>query len=262
KRLQAFPREQLEPAWELYGRLSYLCVRTSNGCPFRCSYCASSFLDPELYQREPQLVAREISFWTERFQVTDVAFYDDALLLNFERHLKKILQLIPDWQRRQLRFHAPNGLNIRLLNREVAFALKEAGFRTIRLSLESEQPGRVASSHKVSFADFERAMMWLREAGFTREEIGVYIMVGWPGQLPSQVARTIHLLKEYPCRIKLAEYSPVPSTATFQLCQKLHPGFSLQEPLLHNNSIFPAWHFPGKWDIIQELKELVNSPAP
>ncbi|MCM8768477.1 MAG: radical SAM protein [Candidatus Omnitrophica bacterium] len=250
------PNFWLTPAWELYPRLSYLCLKTSFGCPFRCSYCASSLLEPEIYQRQPEEVAREILFLVEKHRVNQVAFYDDALLFKFDQHLRRILAKL---QGQKIFFHTPNGLNINDFTPETGWILKEAGFVTIRLSLESSQPETVASAHKVSFKKFEQLITWLSQAGFTRKQIGVYILAGWPGQQPEEVKQTIIVLKNYPCQVKLAEYSPIPGTSAFNLCQKLHPDLGLTEPLLHNNSLFPAWNFKGKWDIIREIKELVNS---
>ncbi len=40
----------------------------------------------------------------------------------------------------RLRFHTPNGLHVREIDEECALMLKETGFRTIRLSLESIDP--------------------------------------------------------------------------------------------------------------------------
>jgi len=245
---------ELEPAWELYPKLNYICVRTSTGCPLCCRYCASHYLEPAVYQRKPEKMAEEITNLCERFDIADVAFYDDALLFRLEQHLAQILSRI----HRKLRFHSPNGLHLRFFNPETAFLLKESGFRTIRLSLESVKPETVDSSHKVDFQKFEKVMDWLVKANFSKEDIGVYIMVGWPDQRPAEILETIRILKGYPCRIKLAEYSPIPFTSTFHMCEALYPDLNLEEPLFQNNSIFPVWNFPGKWEFIRQIKEMVK----
>ena len=67
------------PAFDLLGNLKYVCILTSRGCPFACSYCASRILYPAFRQRLPLRVVDEIEYWVERFGVRDFAFYDDAL---------------------------------------------------------------------------------------------------------------------------------------------------------------------------------------
>ena len=64
--------------------------------------------------------------------MTDVAFYDDALLVDAERLLLPVLRAV---EGKGIRFHTPNGLHARLLTPEIAAALVRAGFRTFRLSL-------------------------------------------------------------------------------------------------------------------------------
>ncbi|MBM4079972.1 MAG: hypothetical protein FJ278_09755, partial [Planctomycetes bacterium] len=85
---------ELYPAYHLMRHLDSVSVLTSRGCPFRCTYCASSTLWPGFQQREPRQVADEIEHHVQRFNVRDIAFYDDALLVNAERHILPILSLV------------------------------------------------------------------------------------------------------------------------------------------------------------------------
>ena len=63
---------------------------TSKGCPFRCSYCASSSLYTNFSQRPPDEVIGEIEYYQKDLGVTDIAFYDDALLVNDHNHNGRI----------------------------------------------------------------------------------------------------------------------------------------------------------------------------
>ncbi len=77
----------------------------------------------------------EISSCTRR-GIRDVAFYDDALLVNSERHLEPILEgrLALGMK---VRFHTPNGLHAGEISAGLARLMRRAGFATIRLSLET-----------------------------------------------------------------------------------------------------------------------------
>ncbi|MCX8014570.1 MAG: cobalamin-dependent protein, partial [candidate division WOR-3 bacterium] len=66
------------PAFDLYAKLDYACVLTSQGCPFNCSYCAVPHLTDKYIYRDYRSVVDEIEYY-QSFGVNNIAFYDDAL---------------------------------------------------------------------------------------------------------------------------------------------------------------------------------------
>lgn len=248
--------DNLEPCWSVYEKLSYIVVRTSYGCPFSCYYCGAKKMHPEYRLRDQDEIVREVSRTVEKYRFDDIAFYDDALLCSFT-HLQKVVKKITEIKK--FNFHTPNGIHPRFINKDVAFFLKESNFKTLRLSVETfDRKREKESSHKVFFAEFERAMKYLVDAGFSKEEIGAYILAGLPAQNFEDVVETIRILKNFPCKIKIAEYSPIPGTTDFEISKKLHPELPLDEPLYQNNSIFPLWNFEGKWERINWLKDFAS----
>lgn len=140
------------PAFELYRLREYVCLLTRCGCPFTCSYCASSQLMKRMEVRAPEQVVKEIDHWYRGFGIRDFAFYDDALLADSSGHIRPILREVIQ-RRWQCNFHTPNALHIKMIDEEMADLLFRSGFKTIRLGLEtadatvqretgeSEQPG-------------------------------------------------------------------------------------------------------------------------
>jgi len=129
----------LYPAWELYSNLDYVCILSSQGCPFRCSYCASFIINPKLEFRNPEEVAKEIEYWNKRRRVKDFIFYDDALLINSEDNFLVILEELIN-KKLAIRLHTPNGIHARMINKEVAYKMYQAGVETIRLGFETVDP--------------------------------------------------------------------------------------------------------------------------
>ncbi|HOK57284.1 MAG TPA: radical SAM protein, partial [bacterium] len=173
-------------------------------------------------------------------------------------HLYKILEGIKKTGK-NLRFHTPNGIHPKFIEKEVAYILKDVNFKTIRLSLETiEEKRREESGYKVNFSEFEKCIKNLVDAGFTEKEIGVYILAGLPGQTPKEVINTIKVLKNYPVKIKMAEYSPIPETVDFEIAKNLYPHLPLSDPLFQNNSIYPLWNFENKWEIINQIKQMIK----
>ena len=246
------------PAFDLYSQLDYVCISTSTGCPLRCSYCASPFLTKGFFRRDPFEVVDEIEYWTGKYRVNDIAFYDDALLIEPSRHIIPILKEII---KRSIHcyFHTPNGLHIKEISQEVADSLYRSGFKTIRLGFEtSVEQTQVETGGKVDNQEFLRTIKQLKRAGYSSEEIGVYIMVGLPGQRVGEVEESIAFVKEAGARPMLVEYSPIPHTPLFEKAKKMSKFDLENEPLFHNNSILPC-----QWDGFtmadyKRLKEELN----
>jgi len=228
------------PVFDLYPSLDYVCISTSRGCPFRCSYCASHYLTGGFERRDPLQVIDEIEYWTTQHGVSNIAFYDDALLVE---PFKNIIPLLKGVISRKIHcnFHAPNGLHIREIDEEVAALLFRGGFKTIRLGLEtSNEVLQIETGGKVDNQGFQSALRNLKKAGYPLENIGVYIMAGLPGQRVEQVEETIAFVRENGAKPLLTEYSPTPHTVMFQKAKELSTFDLEKEPLFHNNSVFPC----------------------
>jgi radical SAM superfamily enzyme YgiQ (UPF0313 family) len=243
------------PALHLLSHLSFLPILTSRGCPLDCDYCASRLLQPQFRQRRPLAVVEEIIYWQERLGLRDAAFYDDALLRDAANHLLVILE---ELSRRGLscRFHTPNGLHARLITREVAGWLKRAQFATLRLGVETTALGPSRLDHKLQGGELETSLHYLREAGFRREEIGVYLLLGLPDQDEEEVIISIRRVKELGGTPVLAQYSPIPGTALWPRAVQSSRYDLARDPLFHNNSLFPCWP-RFSWERYTRLKRLV-----
>jgi radical SAM superfamily enzyme YgiQ (UPF0313 family) len=154
-----------------------------------------------------------------------------------------------------LRFHTPNGLHARYITREVAGWLKRAGFATLRLGVETTAPEGLRLDQKLQEGELEAALRNLQEAGFKQEEMGVYLLLGLPCQEDEEVAASIRRVRELGATPVLALYSPIPGTALWPEALATSPYDLENEPLLHNNSLFPCWH-EFSWERYTRLKHL------
>ncbi len=227
---------RLSPALDLLPRPTYAPILTGLGCPYRCPYCASSILQPLRLKRSSQAIYEEILRWHLALGVSDFAFYDDALLLGAENTLQPALERIVR-EGLHLRFHTPNAVHIRALTREWCDLLFAAGFKTIRLGLETmRRDHQVEWGGKVDSEMFFKSVENLRGAGFTPNDIGVYLMAGLPGQTVEEVREGIQVVHAAGAQAYISEYSPVPGTALWEEARRFSP-FDLEgEPLTHNNT--------------------------
>ncbi len=236
---QSAINNNIYPAFDLYPQLDYICISTSRGCPFHCTYCATPVLTKGFMRRDPFKVAEEIEYWTTQYPIHNIAFYDDALLIEPSKHFIPMMKEVIK-RGIQCNFHTPNALHIREIDEEVARLLFQSGCKTIRLGFEtSDEEMQIETGGKVNNWEFQNAVKNLKRAGYSGKEIGVYIMAGLPGQRVGEVEESIAFVRETGARPILVEYSPIPNTPMFEKAKQMSP-FDLNEPLFHNNSILPC----------------------
>jgi len=240
---QSAIRNENYPAFDLYPQLDYVCITTSRGCPFRCTYCASPFLTKGFSRRNPFKVVEEIEYWTTQYHINNIAFYDDAFLIDPSKHFIPIMKEVIK-KGIHCNFHTPNAIHIKEINEEVADLIFRSGFKTIRLGLEtSNETTQIETGGKVDNQEFREAIKNLKRAGYSSEEMGVYILVGLPGQRVGEAEESLEFVKKCGAKPLLVEYSPVPHTPLFEKAKKMSQFDIEKEPLYHNNTIIPC-----RWD--------------
>jgi radical SAM superfamily enzyme YgiQ (UPF0313 family) len=247
------------PALDLMGRMDTIPILTSRGCPYRCSYCASSFLNRGFRTRDPVRVVDEIEHWSRNHGAKHVAFYDDALLVN---STERAVPMLEEILRRGLavNFHCPNGLHIRELTGHLAHLVYRAGFRTIRFGFETASSSRQAETGgKVTTEELRQAVAYLREAGYGSADIGIYLLCGLPGQEAREIEAGIDLVLGMGARPILAEYSPIPGTPLWDEAVEQARYDIATEPLFQNNSLLPCLKHDVSQADFQGLKNRTRS---
>jgi radical SAM superfamily enzyme YgiQ (UPF0313 family) len=253
------------PAFDLLSDRKTLPILTSRGCPYDCSYCASSLLFKGFHQESPERIVAYIENLHRIHQTENIAFYDDALLLNKTKHIIPILEQIIR-KAIPVAFHTPNGLHLAEIDADLATLMIRANFRSLFLSQESFDKKILEDScSKVSSIDLEIALSHLKNAGYRPSAINVYLMVGLPGQGVEGIRESIRKVQSLGARSRLAYFSPVPGTATWEYLITEGIIQSDVDPLLHNKLAFPyTWGeiYPSEFVALKDLarKEPEYSP--
>jgi radical SAM superfamily enzyme YgiQ (UPF0313 family) len=209
-------------------------------------------------RRSPESVIEEIKFWHRHDRLSDFVLYDDAFLVDAKQHAIPLLEGICR-SGLDIRFHTPNALHIRQINAATARLMYNAGFKTLRLGLETaEFTQRQALDKKVSDTEFKRAVKSLLEAGFSREQIGAYLLVGLPGQKFSSIEQSIRTVSDSGITPVPAYYTPIPHTALWPKAVAASRYDIAADPIFTNNAIVPCSKQPFSWDMITRLKELAR----
>lgn len=247
---EIFPK----PSYSYYRRLFSVPVLTSVGCPYSCSFCASSILSGKFRQRNPRLVFEEIYFSYFKKHVRHFAFYDDALLINHQKHISIILEEIIN-KKINLFFHTPNAIHPREITSELAQKIYRSNFKTLRLSYESiDKTRQQEMGLKITDEYLNRAIQNLAHAGYHRREIDVYVIMGLPNQTVDEVIESMLFVTSLGVKVRLTSFSPIPGTKDWERSIELCGMPKDIDPLLTNNSIYPLNHDDFNYDSFQQLR--------
>jgi radical SAM superfamily enzyme YgiQ (UPF0313 family) len=207
-------------------------------------------------------VVDDIEYWQKNFGVSNFTFYDDALLTNPS---EMIIPMLQEVEKRKLscNFHCPNGLHLREITPDISQLLYDSGFKTIRFGFETSDFRRqVETGGKVKNEELKRAVMFLKGAGYTTDEIGIYLLCGLPGQSAAEVRDSIEFVWECGAKPVLAEYSPIPGTKMWDEAVALSPFDIRHEPLYHNNSLLPCRNNDFSVAVYEKLKKSLRKNKP
>jgi radical SAM superfamily enzyme YgiQ (UPF0313 family) len=229
------------PCYDLYGTIPFIPILTSYGCMYRCTYCATPYMHPSIIRRKPGSVVEEIKHW-HALGVSRYVLYDDNFLYKSELYAKPLLEQIASLPF-PVDIYNPNALNGSLIDGELAFLLRAAGFKEVRIGLESADPEiQKTTGGKVSLKHFERSVTALLNRGFKNDEVVAYILAGLPFQKWEEVKRSIDYVMGLGIQPYIAEYTPIPYTPLFEKFQQLARFPIADNPIYQNNALFPfAW---------------------
>ena len=250
KDLDAYPY----PAFDLYEQLEYLIIMTARGCPFDCSFCAQRKIAMTFTQRSPVNVVEEIVQQYSKYKLYDFAFYDDALFINRDKHIKPILEALIR-KKIPVRLHSPNGLFVRYIDKDLAELMYKSNFKTIRISFETSNENRRRDmNNKISNDGMITAVENLISAGYKPHDIDAYVIMGLPGQDVDEVLASIIFVNNLGVKVSLASYSPIPGTRDFDRAVDLELITADIDPLLTNKSIFPLNNSPEEYETYRKVR--------
>lgn len=220
-------------------------VLGSRGCPLKCSYCSTARHSWMPYRRRRvESVLAELKESIRTWDVRFVDFEDENISLErswFLELLAGIRERFGKLTAPGIELRAMNGLFPPSLDEEVVSAMKEAGFRTLNLSL-----GTVSEAQRKRFRRpdvreaFDRAVALARQ-----HELDVvgYIIVGAPYQAPQDSLEDLLHLFSRQVVAGVSVFYPAPGSPDYRLCAEeglLPPSFSLMRatalPLSHTTT--------------------------
>jgi radical SAM superfamily enzyme YgiQ (UPF0313 family) len=214
--LPAFPaRELINPdSYRIQGRRMAF-MTASRGCPHRCAFCGVHSVFPQYRPRPPDEVLREAMECMDRFGVRHLDIEDDHFGYN-PGQARQILSGLARRRDPDLVLSFMNGMDADALDGEMLRLLKQAGCRTLNLSLVSVREDTVrALKRPVDPNAFADAVRRAHGMGFSCIAYGI---IGLPQETPDDMLATLRFLFDLPAAPGPSIFYPVPGTPLFSDC--------------------------------------------
>lgn len=222
-----------------------------------CTYCSLGKDSPLPYRRRSvDSVMEEIDRAVAQLGVGFIDFEDENLTLNKQWGLDLFKRLASAYGSRNLELRAMNGLFPSAIDEEMVVAMKQAGFKTLNLSLGSAGASQLADWKRPNvIADFDHALKWAEKHGLS---CVTYIIAGAPNQSPDQTLEDLCYLAAKRTIIGLSVFYPAPGSYDFEILKTYN---LLPSPCsLYRSSAIPISHTTTRLESVTflRLSRIVN----
>ena len=221
KQLPTFDRDMYYRKYPALRRQRTKSFVLSRGCPFKCSYCYTHWINRFYTERagahfrldSPEKVMSEIAYVRGRYGLEWIRFQDGTFNADL-KFIKKFLKLYGE--RTLPRFIA--NARVENIDEELVSLLKQAGCDKIVFGIQSgdEALRKALTGRAMSNEQIIEACKLLKRY---RIRIGVDIIFGWPGEDLQSAYKTINLCREIrPDDINSNVLCPYPKTQIADYC--------------------------------------------
>jgi anaerobic magnesium-protoporphyrin IX monomethyl ester cyclase len=209
-----FPAYHLLPMgqYRLGRSMQFSNMLSSRGCPYRCTFCASSSLFGKRWRcHSPEHVVAEMELLRDRFGVRHIEILDDTFTLSHER----VRQICDRLLRRNVGIWWTASSRVGTLTPDLARTLYRAGCRLLFFGFESaSQPVLDFLCKGIKVEQARETVAIARRAGL--QTMGSFIL-GTPVDTRESIRRTIRLARTL--ALNYAEFTlltPYPGTPLYE----------------------------------------------
>ena len=213
----------------------YSILTTSRGCPFKCAYCAANVLNEgrRVWVREYELAYEEVKRLFSR-GIREFCFYEDNLLLGRDNFINLLRLIADNPELRGIELYAPEGIEVRLLHRDVTELMRRAGFEKIYFPLETIN-AKMQKEWQRTHTNIDKFFYALENtiaAGYkTRcQDLNCFVLFGLPDEDLQAVYDTVLFASSRVGSVIPMLFTPVPNTPMFEMYRDYieEKGFDLQ----------------------------------
>ena len=221
-----YPRDYDElafPAWRLFRLGDQIPVLTHRGCPFQCNFCGHNSGFKPRYRTVANVLA-ELDAIVAQFRPRVIRFEDETFGLHVRRTKELLAGIIARGMPRVVRFSAQTRVD--RLDAELVELLRDAGFETLELGVESGSPRILEATRKgITLPQVETAVELARRAGLA---VWCKFIVGHPDETETDLRATIDFIaKVNPDRLSVSIMTPFPGTPIHDLAMRGEGGYRM-----------------------------------
>ena len=188
-----------------------LSLATSRGCPYHCSWCSKQVYGDTFRRRSPTDVVSEVLHLRDTWNPDQLWFVDDMFTIN-KKWVKRFATEMVE-RDAVLPFYLIG--RPETLTAELCHDLRRAGCYRMYVSAESGAEHVLEAMDKgTTVAEIKRGAGLLRDAGI---ELGVFVMLGYPGEELADVHATLQMLRELTPEVTLLSVAhPMKGTSFYE----------------------------------------------
>jgi len=210
------------PAWDLIMPESYpfsphgvVCkafpiapVMATRGCPYMCTFCSSA--NTKLRKRSISLVLEEVKLLQKRHGIREFHMVDDNFTLDMEYAKEFARALIQN--NIKANWATPNGVRLERLDKPLLELLKQAGFYSLCVGIESGSDRiRIKMKKGSNISKIRKDLQMVHEVGGI--DVTGFFILGFPSETKEDIETTIRFAKELPLtRATFHSFIPLPGT--------------------------------------------------
>lgn len=205
-------------------------LRMVKGCPYHCSYCATSVLSRgRVHARSAESVFAEMQRKVRLYGTKNFVFLDDFALFQQASHLDPLLDLLAQ-ERLGATIEFAFGIAGHMLDERLMRRMRDAGVERVYLALETLDPVRAkAMNRPQTHEQLARAVQIARDFGYSGAGVRVFYLIGMPEQTMDEILRAVRWLYEIEVTPKLTSYTLTPGTGDMARLGHLVAGRALDE---------------------------------
>jgi len=181
-------------------------VMATRGCPYKCTFC--SIADTKLRKRSIDLILEEIKLLYNRHGIREFHMVDDNFTMDMDyakNYLKALIKLSLEAS-----WATPNGIRLERLDRELVELMKDAGFYSISVGIESgSERIRIKMKKGSNLNKIRKELQMVYDVGGI--DITGFFILGFPGETREDIEKTLRFSRELPLhRATFHAFIPLP----------------------------------------------------